>query len=181
MNITNKAVKQLLWAGLASIGMFFAGLTSAYIVRKAEGNWMEFVLPDWFLYSTITIVLSSLLLILAKQKINKNISPVKMVLGALFLGVAFAALQVSGWSSLTSQGVYLTGEGSNAAGSFLYVLTLSHLAHLIAGLVALIIASINSIKGKYSSKNCFGFELTSTYWHFLGILWLYLFFFLKYI
>ena len=81
MNITNKAVKQLLWAGLASIGMFFAGLTSAYIVRKAEGNWMEFVLPDWFLYSTITIVLSSLLLISAKQKnLSSRLKKIKKIL-----------------------------------------------------------------------------------------------------
>ncbi len=181
MNLTNQALKQLLWAGLASIGMFFAGLTSAYIVRKAEGNWMEFVLPDWFLYSTITIIFSSLLLISAKQKIEKNISPVKMVYGALGLGFLFTLFQISGWNSLISQGIYLTGEGSNAAGSFLYVLTLAHLAHLVAGLIALLIASINSARGKYSSKNYFGFELTSTYWHFLGILWIYLFFFLKYI
>ena len=69
--LTNKAIKQLLWAGMASIGMFFAGLASAYIVRKAEGNWIEFILPDWFLYSTIIIILSSGLLILAKKRVQK--------------------------------------------------------------------------------------------------------------
>jgi cytochrome c oxidase subunit 3 len=64
----NRALKQLLWVGMGSIAMFFAGLTSAYIVRKAEGNWTEFILPEWFWYSTITIILSSGVLILAKQK-----------------------------------------------------------------------------------------------------------------
>ena len=68
----NKALKQLVWIGIGAIGMFFAGLTSAYIVRKAEGNWMEFILPDWFLYSTITIILSSFILVLAKQKIKTD-------------------------------------------------------------------------------------------------------------
>ena len=70
--VKNRALKQLLWVGMGSIAMFFAGLTSAYIVRKAEGNWVEFILPEWFLYSTITIVLSSAMLILAQQNIKKD-------------------------------------------------------------------------------------------------------------
>ena len=68
----NKALKQLLWVGMGSIAMFFAGLTSAYIVRKAEGNWVDFILPEWFVYSTIVIVISSLLLIFATRRIKKN-------------------------------------------------------------------------------------------------------------
>ena len=70
--IQKKSLKQLLWIGIGSIVMFFAGLTSAYIVRKAEGNWLDFILPDWFLYSTITIVLSSVLLIVAKSHLKKE-------------------------------------------------------------------------------------------------------------
>ena len=201
--ITNKAIKQLLWVGIGSITMFFAGLTSAYVVRKAEGNWTLFVLPDWFLYSTITIVLSSVLLIIVKKNIQKNILPFKfykqrinpnvnekklinigrsaLMMSVFMLGLLFAFFQINGWNSLTNQGVYLTGEGSNVAGSFLYVLTLSHLVHLLGGLIALLLTSINTARGKYTSENYFGLELTSTYWHFLGALWVYLFFFLKYL
>lgn len=181
MNITNKAIKQLLWAGQASIGMFFAGLTSAYIVRKAEGNWMDFALPDWFYYSTITITISSVLLFFAKRKIKQNISATYFIFGTFLLGILFTVFQIVGWNSLTNQGIFLTGEGSNAAGSFLYVLTLAHLAHLFAGLIALLYSSISSVKGKYNSENHLGLDLTSTYWHFLGLLWIYLFVFLKYI
>jgi len=65
--IKDKASKQLLFIGIFSISMFFAGLTSAFIVRKAEGNWTEFILPSWFLYSTIVIVISSLLLFPCKK------------------------------------------------------------------------------------------------------------------
>jgi cytochrome c oxidase subunit 3 len=83
--INNKAIKQLLWVGMGAIGMFFAGLTSAYIVRKAEGNWTLFVLPDWFLYSTITILLSSLLLIFAKKNLKREISPFKMISNVFLL------------------------------------------------------------------------------------------------
>ena len=179
--LTNKAIKQLLWAGMASIGMFFAGLTSAYIVRKAEGNWIEFILPDWFLYSTIIIILSSGLLILAKKRVQKDIMPLKLILAVLFLGLLFSFFQFNGWNTLVDQGIYLTGKGSNVAGSFLYVLTLAHLVHLFGGLVALLVTSINTAKGKYTSENHFGLELTSTYWHFLGLLWIYLFLFLKYL
>ena len=66
----NKTFKQLLWVGIGAIAMFFAGLTSAYIVRKAEGNWIEFILPNWFWYSTITIIFSSLLLYIVQQQIE---------------------------------------------------------------------------------------------------------------
>ena len=177
----NKALTQLVWIGIGAIGMFFAGLTSAYIVRKAEGNWMEFILPDWFLYSTITIILSSFILVLAKQKIKTDNSSFQFVLTVFFLGLLFAFFQVSGWKELVNKDVFLTGTGSNAAGSFLYVLTLSHLVHLIGGLVALLLVIINVKNNKYTKDSHLGFSLTSTYWHFLGILWIYLFFFLKYI
>ena len=179
--IKNRPLKQLLWVGMGSIAMFFAGLTSAYIVRKAEGNWTEFILPEWFWYSTITIILSSVVLILAKQKIKKDKSVFSLVLSVFLLGLLFTYFQLNGWEELINQGVYLTGEGSNVAGSFLYVLTLSHLVHLIGGLIALLVTAINAKRKKYSADNYLGLEITSIYWHFLSILWIYLFCFLKYL
>jgi cytochrome c oxidase subunit 3 len=179
--VKNRALKQLLWVGIGSISMFFAGLTSAFIVRKAEGNWTEFLLPSWFWYSTITIVISSLLLIFALQKIKKDKSSFSLVISVFFLGLLFSFFQLNGWQSLTQKGVYLTGAGSNVAGSFLYILTLSHLVHLLGGLIALLVTSINIKRGKYSSQSYLGVELTCIYWHFLSILWIYLFVFLKYL
>ena len=178
--IQKKSLKQLLWIGIGSIVMFFAGLTSAYIVRKAEGNWLEFILPDWFLYSTITIVLSSVLLIVAKSHLKKNKPVNRFIFFTLLLGLLFSYFQFRGWQNLTTQGIFLTGEGSNVSGSFLYVITLSHLVHLLGGLIALVITLINAQRNKYHSNNYLGFELTSNYWHFLGLLWVYLFFFLKF-
>ena len=177
----NKALKQLLWVGMGSIAMFFAGLTSAYIVRKAEGNWVDFILPEWFVYSTIVIVISSLLLIIATKRIKKNKEIFALILSVFLLGGLFTYLQINGWKELTSMGVYLTGEGSNVAGSFLYVLTLSHLVHLAGGLIALFVAAIHVKTKKYTSESFLGLEITAIYWHFLSILWLYLFFFLKYL
>ncbi|SVC97493.1 uncharacterized protein METZ01_LOCUS350347, partial [marine metagenome] len=162
--IKRKTSKQLLWVGIAGISMFFAGLTSAYIVRKAEGNWQEFDMPVWFWYSTITIVISSILLIITKRKIKKNNPILIWVLATFFLGLLFTKFQFNGWQELVSQKIYLTGEGSNVAGSFLYVITLSHLVHLIGGLIALLVTSINAKRGKYSSENYLGLEITSIYW-----------------
>ena len=182
MNIVkNKALKQLLWIGMGSIGMFFAGLTSAYIVRKAEGNWVDFILPEWFVYSTIVIVISSLILIFATRRIKKNKEIFSLIVLVFLLGGLFTFLQINGWKELTSMGVYLTGEGSNVAGSFLYILTLSHLVHLAGGLIALFVAAINIKTKKYNSKSFLGLEITAIYWHFLSVLWIYLFFFLKYL
>ena len=179
--LKNKSAKLLLWVGIAGISMFFTGLTSAYIVRKAEGNWLEFQLPDWFLLSTIVIVISSISLIIANRKIKQNKDTTIWLFVALLLGCVFAFSQVKGWQALVQQGVYLTGEGSNVSSSFLYVITLSHLAHLVGGLIALLVTTLNAKKGKYTAENYLGIELTSIYWHYLAGLWLYLYFFMAYI
>ena len=179
-----RSEKLLLWVGIAGISMFFAGLTSAYIVRKAEGNWLEFQLPDWFLLSTIVIVISSISLIIASRKIKQNKDATIWLFVALLLGCVFAFSQVKGWQALVQQGVYLTGEGSNVSSSFLYVITLSHLAHLVGGLIALLVTTLNARKRKYSAENYLGIELTSIFWHYLAGLWLYLvilYFFMVYI
>ena len=181
MNNKNKALKQLLWVGMISISMFFAGLTSGYIVRKAEGNWTNFILPDWFLYSTIIIFMSSLVLIFATRRVKRSKSIFGIIITVFFLGVIFTYFQFNGWKELSMKGIYLTGKGSNVAGSFLYVLTLSHLVHLIGGLIALLVTAVNAKRKIYSSENYLGLEITSIYWHFLSALWIYLFFFLKYL
>jgi cytochrome c oxidase subunit 3 len=173
--IENNAKKQLLWIGMGSIIMFFGGLTSAYIVRKPEGNWLEFVLPEYFTISTIIIVLSSIVLFFVKGQLRKNNSAFQLVLSVLLLGLLFTFFQFKGWQQLISQGIYLTGEGSNASGSFLYVLTLAHLVHLLGGLVALIYVTIQAKKNIFTTKDSLAIDLTSVYWHFLALLWLFLY------
>ena len=173
--VENNAKKQLLWIGMGSIIMFFGGLTSAYIVRKPEGNWLEFVLPEYFTISTIIIVLSSIVLFFVKGQLRKNNSAFQLVLSVLLLGLLFTFFQFKGWQQLIAQGVYLTGEGSNASGSFLYVLTLAHLVHLFGGLIALLYVTIQSKKKVFTIENSLAIDLTSLYWHFLALLWLFVF------
>jgi len=177
----NKTSKQLLWIGIVAIIMFFAGLTSAYVVRKAEGNWLEFVMPSWFLLSTIAIIISSILLWISVKRIKADKHSFIFIFITLLLGILFSYSQIQGWQQLVSEGIYLTGEGSNPSGSFLYVITLLHLLHLAGGLITLGVSTINAKKGKYTSSNYLGIELTSIYWHFLGVLWIYLFLFFQYI
>ena len=106
---------------------------------------------------------------------RKNNSAFQLVLSVLILGLLFTFFQFKGWQQLISQGVYLTGEGSNASGSFLYVLTLAHLVHLLGGLVALIYVTIQAKNNVFTIKNSLAIDLTSVYWHFLALLWLFLY------
>ena len=116
--IENNAKKQLLWIGMGSILMFFGGLTSAYIVRKPEGNWLDFTLPEYFTISTLIIIISSVLLFFVKGKLRKNKSIFNLVFSVLLLGILFSFFQFKGWQEVIAQGVYLTGEGSNASTSY---------------------------------------------------------------
>ena len=179
--LRNRVKKQLLWVALVSISMFFASMLSAFIVEKGDvDNWKNFILPNYFVISTGIIILSSLLLFFIKSTLKKGKSIFGLVFMVLILGLLFSFFQIKGWEQLTSQGIYLTGIGSNVAGSFLYILTLTHLLHLVGGLVGLCISTIKSKQNLYSINNYLGLELTSIYWHFLTILWIILFTFLKF-
>lgn len=178
-----KTAKPLLWLGIVSIVMLFAGLTSAYIVRADNGNWLLFNLPDMFYISTAIILTSSITLfatLQAAKKSNYGMTTMGLLI-TLILGIAFCFTQFAGWSELFHKGIVPAGKYSNASGSFLYVLTGLHLAHLAGGLIALTITLINSLRKKYHAGNLLGLELCSIYWHFLDILWVYLFLFLYYI
>ncbi len=178
-----KAAKPLLWVGIISIVMLFAGLTSAYVVRADNGNWLLFNLPSAFYLSTAVIITSSITLFFALQmaKKNNNKGIVVGLLATFVLGLIFSYLQYLGWSELYKNNIVFGGKSSNASGSFLYLITFLHLLHLFAGLISILITLKNSIKGKYSAQNTLGLELCSIYWHFLDILWVYLFLFLYYI
>ena len=163
-----KTRKPLLFISMISIVMLFIGFTSGYIVRQAEGNWMEFDLPDAFFLSTAVIILSSLTIQKSIQAARNNqFEAVKRNLAiTLALGLSFAFLQFEGWSQMTEMGVFFTGENSNAAGSFVYVITLVHLVHLFAGLISLAIMYFRAKKEVYTTDNALGLELGVIFWHF---------------
>lgn len=175
-----KSSKSLLWIGIVSIIMLFSGLTSAYVVRADNGNWLVFQLPSIAIVSTAVIIASSLTMLLAQMAIKKgNVKGTTLFLFITFvLGLVFTYTQYLGWKELTIQGIYFLGKYSNASGSFLYLIAVVHLLHLFGGLIALLITLVKSIKNRYSAQDYLGIELSAIYWHFLDLLWIYLFLFL---
>tara|TARA_R110002096_G_scaffold109056_12_gene238703 strand:- start:24497 stop:25090 length:594 start_codon:yes stop_codon:yes gene_type:complete len=180
-NKWQKVAKPLIWVGIISIIMLFAGLTSAVIVRKGDGNWLQYEMPSMFLWSTLTIVLSSLALYYAYLSAKKNNSKgIKLgLILTMLLSIAFIFMQLEGYNQLMVQEVFFTGKNHNASGSFLYVISFLHLLHLVGGIIALIVVLFNAFKERYNSKNLLGLQVFSTYWHFLGGLWIYLYLFFR--
>ena len=176
---TIKAKKMMLLFSMLSIAMTFAGLTSAYIVSKSRPDWLkDFELPFAFVVSTIVIIFSSFSIYSAKKSLNNDSSKTTMWLFVTFaLGLVFVISQFLGFDELISMGYFFTGAQSTITTSFLYVLTVLHLAHLFAGLIVLAVVMVKNYKNRYKTEKL-GFELAVTFWHFLGILWLYLFVFL---
>jgi len=172
-----RAKKMMLWFGIASLLMGFAGWTSAYIVSSSRADWLkDFELPSAFLYSTIIIILSSGTYIRASKaiKANKSNLGTKWLLLTLLLGIVFIFIQFSGFSQLINQGYYFTGPTSNITMSYIFLIATVHIVHVIAGLISLLVVLYNNIKNKYSYTNTLGVELGATFWHFLDLLWVYL-------
>lgn len=169
--------KFALWLFLVTVVMIFAALTSAYIVRQAEGNWLEYELPEIFWVTSGIVILSSIALQLAYYAAKKDNFlglRIGMVLTVL-LGIGFLVGQWYSWVALVDREVFFVG---NPAGSFLYVFTGLHAVHLISGVIFLIIVLISTFRYKVHSQALNTLEMATTYWHFLGGLWLYLFLFL---
>jgi cytochrome c oxidase subunit 3 len=191
----SKAKKMMLWFGMISITMTFAGLTSAFIVSSSRPDWLDsFVLPNWFTISTVSIVFSSIFFQLAKSRLDKYVrvslpeniniyierNNVNILLVLTILtAIVFVVSQFLGFNEIISQGYYFTGPESSVTTSYVYILVFLHLAHLFAGMIVLTVVISKFNKQKYE-KNKLGFELALIFWHFLGALWIYLFFFIKY-
>lgn len=168
-------MKFALWIGIASSIMFFVALTSAYIVRKSQGNWYEFRLPDIFYYSTGVILVSSIVLhasyrsfLAGKEGLYKSLLGFSFILGCFFL-----VLQYMGWLKLNTLGIYMD---TNASSSFVFAITLVHAMHLLVGLTVLLVALLMAFTQKYevTPLRKLRFELTLTIWHFFDLLWVYL-------
>jgi cytochrome c oxidase subunit 3 len=166
-----------MWLFVVSIVMLFAAFTSAYLVRKAEGNWVEFEMPSLFSYSTGVLILSSIsmhysLIAAKKDQFNALRTSISIT---FVLGLLFLVMQFYGWIQLVEMNVYFVG---NPSGSFVYVLSGLHGLHLISGLIVLIFALIAAFRLKINAKQLTQIKICATYWHFLDALWLYLFVFL---
>lgn len=178
-----KTSKNMMWVGIATMVMLFMGFTSAYIVRQEEGQWLVFDLPNILFVSTFIILMSSVSMVWATRSAKKDDQKgVKNgLLLTLVLGISFAVCQYFAWVEIYDLGIFWAGVESNAAGSYLYLITGLHLAHLFAGILSLIYTFARSLQGAYSSSNSLGLEVAALYWHFLDALWVYLFLFLYYI
>ncbi|TAG57155.1 MAG: cytochrome oxidase subunit III [Cytophagales bacterium] len=165
------------WLFIVSIIMVFASLTSAFIVRRSEGNWLEFELPILFWYNTVLLLLSSVTMHFSYLQAKKdNFTQLKIgIFFTAILGIGFLILQFYGWIALVDNKVFLVG---NPAGSFVYILSGLHGAHIIAGVIFLLIVFIMVFQDKIHSKKMLWIEICTTFWHFLDGLWLYLFLFL---
>jgi len=169
--------KFALWIFIASVIMIFAALTSAYIVRQSDGNWMMFDLPNTFWVTSAIILISSGTMhwaYLAAKKDNLEVTKIAISITSV-LGLAFLVGQYIAWGDLVKRNVYFVG---NPSGSFVYVLSGLHGMHIIGGVVFLLIVLVATFRYKVHSRSLAQMEMCATYWHFLDGLWLYLFVFL---
>ncbi len=177
----NRSAKLLLIVAMVSMTMMFAGITSAFFVSKSRVDWMkDFVMPTPFFISTACLLFVSLAFFLAKRAIKKDDkkSTSLFLVAALVLGIAFVYFQFQGFDVMVSQGNFFTGPQSNITSTFLYVVVVTHLAHVAGGFISLLVIIYNHFKQKYNSSQFLGIELGAMYWHFLDFLWIYLFLFL---
>jgi cytochrome c oxidase subunit 3 len=176
----NKALKMMLWFGIGSLIMTFAGLTSAFIVSKNRVDWVnDFPIPQAFYFSLIVIIISSLSLFLAKKYLIKNKFKSNLLLIiTIFLGVSFVLLQFMGFSQIINAGFHFTGPTSSINSSFIFLIAFVHIIHVLVALLFLIYILVRDFYIQINSQNLIGFELASIFWHFVDILWIYLFIFL---
>ena len=179
-----RAKKMMLWFGIISLSMSFAGLTSAYVVSKERPDWLtDFQIPQAFYISLVVILVSSITIHLAKKAIAKeqNKKGMLLLIATLLLGGAFILFQFRGFSQIIANGYYFTGSESTITTSFIYLVVLLHITHVSAALISLLVVIYNHYKLKYTNGKTLGIELAATFWHFVDILWIYLFLFFYFV
>jgi cytochrome c oxidase subunit 3 len=169
--------KFTLWVGIGSIIMMFAGLTSAYIVKSSMAGFPSVELPQLFYYSTAVMLMSSFTMQWALKSFKeRGMQQYRRLLTVtMVLGFSFIAMQIIAFSQLWNSGNQL--KGATGAGQFLYVIFGLHAVHVLGGVVALIIMFLKAFSARIRNYNPVPVEVMSTYWHFVDLLWVYLFVF----
>ncbi len=178
-NIGNNRVhphKFAMWLALGSMVMFFAGLTSAYLVHMSKGNWVYFNVPTAFWYSTLVILASSGTMYMATKAMRqRDLKKYRSYLIATtLLGILFLALQLQGFREMEAEHILLSGRPSE---SLFYIIPLAHGLHVLGGIIALIVMSLKAIFRKNKNYNIVPVQIVATYWHFVDVVWIYLFVF----
>lgn len=171
--------KFVMWLLIFSSFMIFAALTSGFIVYSGgKDHPLNMALPKVFLYSTLTIMLSSGTMFLASRAAKQLEYGKQRILLLLTtaLGIAFFILQVNGWSDMVAQGHYMVNP--NATISFVYVLTGMHLLHILAGILLIVITLVKTNANALPAKKLYYMEISGIFWHFVDIIWIYLYVFL---
>jgi len=168
--------KFILWVAIGSIIMMFAGFTSAYIVKREQPGWIGFSMPVIFWYSTGVMLLSSVLMQLAlsafkNREMGKYRNLIAITTG---LGILFIVLQITGYWRLNKLGVRVEGSGG---GVFFIIIFGLHALHVLGGVITLLVLFFRSLSSRIRSYNAVPVEVTATYWHFVDLLWIYLFIF----
>lgn len=169
-----------MWVAIGSIIMMFAGLTSAYIVKSGQANWVGVKTPKVFFFSTAVLLLSSITIQASLRAFRqKAMSSFRgLFLTTLALGIVFVILQWEGFQYLWTHDVRFDGAG---AGQFLYIIFGLHAIHVLGGIIALIVISLRQFFGKTRNYDSTPIEVMCTYWHFVDVLWLYLLIFFVWI
>ena len=165
--------KFTMWVAIGSIVMMFAGLTSAFIVKSNQTNWISVEMPMVFWASTAVILLSSLTIQVALRsfKQRKMAQYRTLIAVTLLLGLAFVVLQWMGFGELWKQQITLKGSG---AGQFLYVIFGLHAIHVLGGVIALLVIFLRTFTGSVKLYSSIPVEVAAIYWHFVDLLWIYL-------
>ena len=180
----DRSKKMMLWFGMISLTMSFLGITSGYIVSKERADWLtDFQIPEAFYISLFIILLSSITFYFAKKYViaqQKKQGMIFLIITFL-LGIIFIILQFKGFSEIISSGYFFTGSESTITTSFIYLVVLLHLTHMVAALISVLVVIYNHYKQRYTMGNTVGIEIAATFWHFVDVLWIYLFLFFYFV
>jgi len=174
----DRASRSGIWVGIFAITMSFAAFTSALYVRQGSGDGTHIALPSVIYANTLALLLSSFTMEMSRRGIARGLGPkafglrkgMVWLVVTLVLGLAFVAGQYLAWRYLAAQGLYLA---TNSNSSFFYVFTAMHGLHLLGGIAALVYLIGRTAGSNYRFRQSL-FDGTAIYWHFMGVLWLYL-------
>ncbi len=168
--------KFTLWIAIGSITMMFAGFTSAYIVKSNQAGWEAVQVPKIFYLSTALIIVSSISIFLAQKAMAaREMARYRLLISlTAVLGLAFVTTQFIGFSELWANKITFK---DSVAGSFFYIITGVHALHVVGGIIALVVLFLRAYNTKTKFYSTAPVETAGLYWHFVDLLWIYLFVF----